>query len=173
MGGFLGDSCPSSVLSFFSPPAFWAFCLNPVWILIIIYIYIYTAGERSQIEGITNIEGNKYFLSREYRSVSVNGVLLELPQHLFRFDNGSYNALSVLPQRFGLLDLYPNPISGSLHISGAEIVKLVITDSKGRRLITKKNPSIPIQLDALNAGIYYVQITTRDQTKFTKKIMKY
>ena len=130
-------------------------------------------GLGSQIEGITNIEGNKYFLSREYRSVSVSGVLLELQQHLFRFDNGSYNALSVLPQRLNLLDLYPNPTSGSLHISGAEIVKLVITDSKGRRLITKKNPSIPIQLDALNAGIYYVQITTRDQTKFTKKIMKY
>ncbi len=127
----------------------------------------------SQIEGITNIEGNKYFLSREYRNIDINATQLELQQRLFRFDNGSFNALSVTS--FGLhpIDIYPNPTGEILHISGVNIVTLVITDSKGSVLITKKNPSNQIQLDELNAGIYYVQIITADQRKFTKQIMKY
>ena len=130
-------------------------------------------GLGSQIEGITNIEGNKYFLSREYRNIAINGIQLELQQHLFRFDNGSFNSLSV--SSFGLppIDIYPNPTGDILHISGAKIVKFVITDSKGSVLITKKNPSNQIQLDELNAGIYFVQISTSDQRTFTKQMMKY
>jgi hypothetical protein len=69
--------------------------------------------------------------------------------------------------------IYPNPTGDILHISGAKIVKFVITDSKGSILITKKNPSNQIQLDELNTGIYFVRITTSDQRTFTKQMMKY
>ena len=131
-----------------------------------------SVGIASQIEGLTHIEGNTYFLSRERVNRTVNGIPIQLNQRLFRFDNGSFETLSVAPYSLESIHIYPNPSKDLILISGIDVAQLFITDSHGKNILKKKNSSNQIRIGELTTGVYFLKIIAHDKRQFSKKIIK-
>lgn len=121
----------------------------------------------SQVEGITLISGKKYFLSRE-KVTTPNFVL---NQKLYRFDNGSFSALSLDNYELASLILYPNPTNNSLYIKGIEVKNVKVINSSGKTILEQKN-SNPILIENFANGVYFIKITTSNNKKVTKKFIK-
>ena len=132
-----------------------------------------SVGWASQVEGITHIAGNSYFLSRERVNRTVNGILIERTQHLYRFQNGSHQNLSVEAFVPNPLHLYPNPSKDLVTVTGIEIAEIVIIDSSGREVIKQKKSSSQIYIGTLTPGFYFLKVRTTDNRVFSKKIKKH
>lgn len=69
------------------------------------------------------------------------------------------------------ISIYPNPATDVLNVSGVEnVTSLVINDINGRTIKTVNNAT-SINVSDLNAGVYFVNITT-ENGNVTKKFMK-
>lgn len=69
------------------------------------------------------------------------------------------------------ISIYPNPATDVLNVSGVEgVTSLVINDINGRTIKTVNDAS-SINVSDLNAGVYFINITT-DNGNVTKKFMK-
>ena len=126
----------------------------------------------SQTEGIAHIAGNKYFLSRESVDRNINGNQVVLPQHLFRFDNGSFSTLSVNDFELGKINIFPNPTQEVIFVNGIGIKKLTVVDINGKTILEQKNSSNQIRINKLTAGIYFLKIVSKSNTIITKKFIK-
>jgi hypothetical protein len=126
----------------------------------------------SQTEGIAHIVGNKYFLSRESVNRNINGNQVVLPQHLFRFDNGSFKTLNIEEFNSINLKVYPNPTQEVLFVDGIEIEKMIIVDINGKTILEQKKSSNQIRINKLTAGIYFLKIVSKSNTIITKKFIK-
>ena len=126
----------------------------------------------SQTEGIAHIAGNKYFLSRESVDKNINGSQVVLPQHLFRFDNGSFSTLSVGDFKLNKINIFPNPTQEILFVNGIEIKKLTIIDSNGKTVLAQKKSSNQIRINKLITGIYILKVLSTDKRVFSKKFIK-
>ena len=126
----------------------------------------------SQTEGIAHIVGNKYFLSRESVNRNINGSEVVLPQHLFRFDNGSFKTLNTEEFNSINLKVYPNPTQEVLFVDGIEIKKLTVADMNGKTILEQKKSSNQIRINKLTAGIYFLKIVSKSNTIITKKFIK-
>jgi len=129
-------------------------------------------GLASQIEGIAHISGNKYFLSRERVNRTINGNQLVLNQHLFRFDNGSFETLSLDNFVLHGIKMYPNPSNEWIRITGIPISEISIVDHLGRKVRTQKNSSNQIHIHELTTGTYILKIVSTDKRTFSKKFIK-
>jgi len=59
--------------------------------------------------------------------------------------------------------IYPNPTSGSIHISGIKDIRCItITDVLGRVALQKSDPGSEADLSSLAAGMYHLYIATSD-----------
>jgi len=131
-----------------------------------------SVGLASQTEGIAHISGKQYFLSRENVNRNINGTQIVLPQHLFRFDNGSFIALHIEEFNAVNLKIFPNPSQDVLYINGINIKKLSVTDVKGKTILEQKNSSNQIRIKELTTGIYFLKIVSKNNTIITKKFIK-
>ena len=69
------------------------------------------------------------------------------------------------------ISIYPNPATDILNVSGVEgVTSLVINDINGRTIKTVNDAS-SINVSDLNAGVYFINITT-ENGNVTKKFMK-
>jgi len=73
--------------------------------------------------------------------------------------------------------MYPNPASNVVHISlddSSENSSIIIYDQLGRSVLNKDvenvRDEVQLSLNALNKGVYYVQVIS-ERTKFTKKLI--
>ena len=130
-------------------------------------------GLASQIEGITHISGEKYFLSREKVDRTINGTPVFLNQHLFRFDNGSFIALNIDNHIKKKLIIYPNPTSEILHFKIDNITQIQIFNSTGKLFKTQKNSNNQIRIKEFPAGAYVIQITLLNKAIISKRFIKY
>jgi len=129
-------------------------------------------GLASQIEGIAHISGKKYFLSREHVNRNINGNQVVLDQHLFRFDNGSFNTLAIDLLELDQINIHPNPANKRIQITGVTIAQISILDYLGRKVLTQKNSSNQIRINELPTGTYVLKIVSTDKRVFSKKFIK-
>jgi len=125
----------------------------------------------SQIEGITLIDKNKYFLSREKVNTVVNGTPIVLTQKLYRFDNGSFSLLNVDNSTLNSIKIFPNPAKTTLIIKGIDVKSIKIFNLNGSIIYEQKNNNA-ISLKNLAQGIYLVEIRTDTGNLISKKFYK-
>lgn len=73
------------------------------------------------------------------------------------------------------VSIYPNPVNSYLHIHSTDIIESVIVfDLLGKQenLTHKHTTHLNINMSNLPSGIYYIQITTSNNSIFTQKIIK-
>jgi hypothetical protein len=72
------------------------------------------------------------------------------------------------------ISLYPNPVENSVTISGVKDAISAVTITNGSGQIVRQVSTVgnSIDLSELNAGFYFVQLTTNKGEVITKKIMK-
>jgi len=125
-----------------------------------------------QIEGLTQIGGNHYFITNElfdYQS-------FHYPAKLFSFDYDFSNSSIVLYNENNTAILYPNPSRGNIMInfednfSGNVIVYSQIGKLLARyKIVEQKNFNLKI----LKKGIYFIKISnTNEQIKYIKCIIQ-
>ncbi len=131
-----------------------------------------SVGLASQTEGIAHISGKQYFLSRENVNRNINGTQIVLPQHLFRFDNGSFITLDIEEFNAVNLKIFPNPSQDVLYINGIDVKKLSVTDVNGKTILEQKKTSNQIRIKELTTGIYFLKIVSKNNTIITKKFIK-
>jgi hypothetical protein len=71
------------------------------------------------------------------------------------------------------LKLYPNPVNNTLNInSDKKIKKIEICDALGQVIYKETEPSSTINVQQLEAGLYYISIILEDNKKVIKKFTK-
>lgn len=82
------------------------------------------------------------------------------------------NTMGVHESNIAQIGLYPNPSNGFLNVATPEEVDIQISNILGETVFTQKqvtNETV-LNLNSLNAGVYFVTIT-KDSQKITKKII--
>ena len=84
----------------------------------------------------------------------------------------SNGILSVGQSQLDNVSIFPNPAQDILNISNAESANIIVFDLLGRNVISRSNISMneEINVSALNAGAYFVQIS-KDGNVTTKKFI--
>jgi bacillolysin len=87
----------------------------------------------------------------------------------------SSSAIGEDPQK-GFLSIYPNPFDTYLNIriaNGARFEKLTLWDVNGRQIESYQTDktSIRLNLETLEAGVYFIEIAT-DKMTFYKKLIR-
>jgi hypothetical protein len=131
-----------------------------------------SVGLASQIEGVAHINKGKYFLSRELVNRNINGSQVVLPQHLFRFDNGSFSTLSIDDYILDTINIYPNPSKELIQITGISIEEICIIDELGRKILVQKKSSNQIRINKLTTGTYILKVMATNKKIYTKKFIK-
>ena len=118
-----------------------------------------------QIEAITNIGANKYFITSESfnsEQLSEDGKLISLTTN--------DPVLSIEEQVANFMNLYPNPVGDVLMIDVLEFASVEIYDAKSA--LVYKGAEKSVNVSELNKGFYLVKIILKDQQYFTRKIIK-
>lgn len=118
-----------------------------------------------QVEAITHIEANKYFITSESFNIppfSDNGKLVSFTTN--------DNVLSIIEQATSVVSLYPNPVKDALFIDGPGFTSIEIYDTKSALVYRGYNQKINVS--ELNKGLYLVKINLKDHTYNIKKIIK-
>lgn len=68
------------------------------------------------------------------------------------------------------ITMYPNPSSGHLKFSGADVQKVVVYDMLGQVVLTKSISNNAMTLNGLNTGVYFVEMHTVNGVQ-TKKLV--
>ena len=125
----------------------------------------------SQVEGITVISGEKYFLSREKVNTVINGNPIVLTQKLYRFDNGSFIPLHIDDIELTRLQVFPNPTDTVLYIKGIEVENIKVINANGKTILEQKKGN-SILINDFTSGVYFIKIKTITNKTITKKFIK-
>ncbi|TDB67570.1 T9SS type A sorting domain-containing protein [Arundinibacter roseus] len=71
--------------------------------------------------------------------------------------------------------VYPNPVENDLSIrmpAGTDIQKVQVLNAAGQPMNVNLNPAYGLSLATLPAGLYFVEVQTKDGGRFTEKVMK-
>lgn len=88
------------------------------------------------------------------------------------------NELSIFESEIENLKVYPNPSDGNLYLSlsHGDIDEVVIFDVHGRKIHQEKNESnsrnMNVNLEALNSGLYIVQVISKSGINYSSKFIK-
>ncbi len=88
----------------------------------------------------------------------------------FTFSNDETLTLSDFYNKDLNLKIYPSPVVSNLHVSKI-VDKVVIRDLRGRVILIFNSPLDSINLESLQSGIYFIEISINELTKI-KKIVK-
>ena len=71
-------------------------------------------------------------------------------------------------------DLYPNPTTGQVNITGQNLKTAEVINTLGQRVATAKGEGerIAVDISALPAGVYFVNVTDKDGRKCVRKVVK-
>lgn len=72
------------------------------------------------------------------------------------------------------IGIYPNPVNNTLNIKmplGVDIEKITVIDINGKRVLSVLNTTNAINVEALERGMYFVEIVA-DEQSYIKKIVK-
>jgi len=118
-----------------------------------------------QIEAITYIKANRYFITSETFNIfpfTDNGTLVSFTTN--------DNVLSITEQVPSVASLYPNPVKDVLFISDLEFTSVEIYDTKST--LVYQGYSQKINVSEFNNGLYWVKINLKDHAYNIKKIIK-
>jgi len=118
-----------------------------------------------QVEAITHIGANRYFITSE--SFNLQG--FSDTGKLISFTTNDI-LLSIIDQDISVVNLYPNPVKDELFIEGLEFTSVEIYDAKSTLVYRGDNQKL--NLSKLNKGFYLVKINLKDHTSIVKKIIK-
>ena len=70
--------------------------------------------------------------------------------------------------------VYPNPTTGLVTITGQDLKQAEVFNTLGQRVATAKGEGerMTVDISALPAGVYMVNITDKDGRKCVKKVVK-
>ncbi len=74
-----------------------------------------------------------------------------------------------------LIELFPNPVTGELRMQGIDqlnIVSIRIADIIGREVQMELSPGTLLNMSALEPGVYFIRIVTKDNRTIIKQFMK-
>ena len=71
-------------------------------------------------------------------------------------------------------DLYPNPTNAQVTITGKDIKQAEVFNTFGQRVATAQggDERITVDISALPAGVYFVNVTDKDGRKCVRKVVK-
>ena len=118
-----------------------------------------------QVEAISYIEANRYFITSE----SFNIPPFSDEGKLVSFTTND-NVFSITDQQMSVISLYPNPVRDVLFIDDPEFVSIEIYDTKSALVFSSYNQKTNIS--ELNKGLYLVKINLKDHKYEIKKIIK-
>ncbi len=88
----------------------------------------------------------------------------------FLAEDCMYNAIKRINAPKEII-LYPNPVSGLLHVACAEpLLKIELLDMEGRLLRAAVRNEVDVS--TLKEGIYFIQVTTRSGRAMTEPFIK-
>lgn len=123
---------------------------------------------RSWTEQKTSVSGSitSIAFTNENQGIAVSG------NKVIYTNNGGTVGIGKSSNLSSSINIYPNPASDFITIkaNNIEILKLTITDINGKTLKSIFNPSAKYNITELHAGIYFLNIETR-QGKLTKKVV--
>lgn len=121
-------------------------------------------GVGSQLEAITHINNNRYFLSREERS--------GLIQRVFVFD--SLYTLNLNNYEQNEINVYPNPFNNNIQINTTKIIeKIIIVDLNGKAYNCQNTIFSNVNISNLETGTYFLKIYFKNEKPITKTIIKH
>lgn len=130
----------------------------------------------SQIEGITFLEGSRYYISREFFSTVINTITFEFPQKLYEFNNALYHPLSSDDYELSQsIQIVPNPVDNYLNIVQKEnpqnIQSISLFTSNGKEILatTQQNK---IDWRNIPKGFYLLKIQFENGKIAIKKVIK-
>lgn len=118
-----------------------------------------------QIEAITHIGTNRYFMTSE----SFNYSMISKEGKLMSFSTNDI-VLSTEEQAINVVSLYPNPVKDILIIEELEFASVQIYDTKS--ILVHSGNNRKVNISKLNKGVYLVKINLNDYTYHIKKIIK-
>ena len=141
-----------------------------------------------QISGIYTANGGEKYITIGNFSTDANTDTMYLINNHAQHNKALYNIddISVVQCNVGIdeanaevssFNLSPNPNNGQMTLSYhlAQAAELSIYDMQGRRLITytlpPNNQTLNLNLEELNAGIYYYSLHTHDKQLKTEKLV--
>lgn len=73
-----------------------------------------------------------------------------------------------------ILDIYPNPTSGLVSITGQDLTTAEVFNTLGQRVATATGDGerLTVDLKGLPAGVYFVNVTDKDGRKCVRKVVK-
>lgn len=126
-------------------------------------------GFGSQVEGITSVNSNQFFLSRE----AVNNPVLNLEQALFSFTDDRFETLSIENYTNTSSTFFPNPVKNNLNIRNYKTcIKVEIFDALGKKVFQSKKIHNTIALHHLKKGVYLINLYYENKKRVQHKFMK-
>lgn len=120
-------------------------------------------GQGSQLEGITNLGNERYFLSREKFQTLTPKVYAF--SSLYALDIDDYSKKEVT--------IYPNPFINYLKINTVNTInKIEILDVNGRKLKVNIMADNKIELIDMSSGVYFLKVYLDNKKMINKKIVK-
>lgn len=136
---------------------------------------------------------NVYLYQQAYPSSSQNSLLrayflmCDCDANLLKADLDAYTAVIESSERMAIhtqtlsttevvftdVNLYPNPVKNTLHISKTnEIKSLEIYSIQGQVVLTQKSQFETIDMSNLQSGLYFVKLTDNANRSSTFKVLK-
>jgi hypothetical protein len=82
-------------------------------------------------------------------------------------------ALSTPEASFSNVNLYPNPVKNTLHISNATNLRSIeVYSVQGQLMLTQKNQFTTVDMSSLKSGLYFVKLIDNANNSSTFKIVK-
>ena len=131
-------------------------------------------GQGSQIEAIGSYDNEKYYITREKTSTTINNNTITIPSSLFSF-NFIFCEISTIKNcnTLNKETIYPNPTNTFIHLNfNDSIKKITVFNTLGKELASFPFPNKKINISSLNNGIYILHIYFLDNRKSVKKVIK-
>ena len=131
-------------------------------------------GQGSQIEAIGSYDNEKYYITREKTSTTINNNTITIPSSLFSF-NFIFCEISTIKNcnTLNKKTIYPNPTNDFIYLNfNDSIKKITVFNTLGKELVSFPFPNKKINISSLNNGIYILHIHFLDKRKSVKKVIK-
>lgn len=155
------------------PPGFDFFGGNPMRISLIDEIFL---EQGSQIEGVCALMPYRWYISREFASVTSGTTTIEFAQKLYEFSSFVFFLLSTEDPEFSQnIQIVPNPVVSSFEIVQKEnpesIRDMKLYNLNGQEMkVIRQNQGL--NLESISSGIYLLQIQLESGKTAIKKVIK-
>ena len=124
----------------------------------------------SQVEAIIGFDAGKYYISREYFSISLGGNNIVFPQKLYEFSDNRNQVLST-HEYFKNTVVYPNPVVDTLQFN-FPFNRIAIYNSLGVEVKNYQYHKKTIDVSKFTKGTYFIVFHLENNTNRSVKILK-